>query len=334
MDDPLWIDTHAPSLADIPQADVRDRLQEAVDEPVNLVVYGPEGAGKTAAVRALAEEAHADPDNDLVELNVADFFGMTKKEVSEDPRFAPFISSKRRRNSSKADLINHVLKESASYAPVSGEYNTILLDNAEAIREDFQQALRRVMERHHEATQFIIATRQPTKLIPPIQSRCFPVSVRAPTVEETVGVLRGIVEAEGVDHDADGLEFVAGYADGDLREAVLSAQTTAEEAGEVTMNAAYETLGEVGSDDAVESMLDDAEAGEFTDARKTLDDLLVDEGMDGEEVLRDLLRVGRSRYSGGDLAELHVLAGDVEFDLTQGNSDRIQLGRLLAELGR
>ncbi|AHG02583.1 ATPase AAA [Halobacterium sp. DL1] len=334
MDDPLWIDTHAPSLADIPQADVRDRLQEAVDEPVNLVVYGPEGAGKTAAVRALAEEAHADPDNDLVELNVADFFGMTKKEVSEDPRFAPFISSKRRRNSSKADLINHVLKESASYAPVSGEYNTILLDNAEAIREDFQQALRRVMERHHEATQFIIGTRQPSKLIPPIHSRCFPVSMRAPTPEEIVAVLRDIVEAEGVDHDDDGLEFVAGYADGNLRKAVLGAQTTAEQAGEVTMNAAYETLGEVGSDDAVESMLDDAEAGEFTDARKTLDDLLVDEGMDGEEVLRDLLRVGRSRYSGGDLAELHVLAGDVEFDLTQGNSDRIQLGRLLAELGR
>ncbi|WP_232703458.1 AAA family ATPase [Halobacterium wangiae] len=334
MDAPLWIDTHAPSLADIPQADVRDRLQEAVDEPVNLVVYGPEGTGKTAAVRALAEQAHADPDNDLVELNVADFFGMTKKEISEDPRFASFISSKRRRNSSKADLINHVLKETASYAPVSGEYNTILLDNAEAIREDFQQALRRVMERHHEATQFVIGTRQPSKLIPPIHSRCFPVSMRAPTPEEIVAVLRDIVEAEGVDYDEDGLEFVAGYADGNLRKAVLGAQTTAEQEGEVTMNAAYETLQEVGSDDAVESMLDDAEAGEFTDARKTLDDLLVDEGMDGEEVLRDLLRVGRSRYSGDELAALHVLAGDVEFDLTQGNSDRIQLGRLLAELGR
>ena len=334
MDDPLWIDTHAPSLSDIPQADVRDRLQEAVDEPVNLVVYGPEGVGKTAAVRALADAAHADPDNDLVELNVADFFGMTKKEISEDPRFASFISSKRRRNSSKADLINHVLKESASYAPVSGEYNTILLDNAEAIREDFQQALRRVMERHHEATQFVIGTRQPSKLIPPIHSRCFPVSMRAPNPEEIVAVLRDVVEAEDVDHDEDGLEFVAGYADGNLRKAVLGAQTTAEQESEVTMNAAYETLGEVGSDDAVESMLDDAEAGEFTDARKTLDDLLVDEGMGGEEVMRELLRVGRSRYSGDELAELHALAGDVEFDLTQGNSDRIQLGRLLAELGR
>jgi replication factor C small subunit len=334
MDAPLWIDTHAPSLADLPQDDVRDRLQDAVDEPVNLVLYGPEGAGKTAAVRALAEAAHADPDNDLVELNVKDFFGMTKKEISEDPRFAQFISSKRRRNSSKADLINHVLKETASYAPVAGEYNTILLDNAEDIREDFQQALRRVMERHHEATQFIIGTRQPTKLIPPIRSRCFPVSVPAPSPDEIVAVLESIVEAEGVEYDADGLEFVAGYADGDLRKAILGAQTTAEQEGEITMNTAYETLQEVGSDDDVKSMLDDAETGEFTDARKTLDDLLVDEGLSGEEVLREILDVGRARYSGEELAELHRLAGDVEFDLVRGNSARIQLGSLLAELGR
>ncbi|MXR22040.1 AAA family ATPase [Halobacterium bonnevillei] len=334
MDEPLWIDEHAPSLADIPQEEVRDRLRDATDEPVNLVVYGPEGAGKTAAVRALAENAHADPDNDLVELNVKDFFGMTKKEVSEDPRFAQFISSKRRRNSSKADLINHVLKESASYPPVSGDYNTIVLDNAEAIREDFQQALRRVMERHHEATQFVIVTRQPSKLIPPIRSRCFPVIVRAPTPDEIGGVLRDILEAEDVDFDEDGVEFVAGYAEGDLRKAILGAQTTAEQEGEVTMNAAYETLQEVGADDEIESMLADAEAGEFTDARSTLDDLLVDEGMSGEEVLEELLRVGRARYAGEDVAALHELAGDVEFDLVQGNSDRIQIGRLLAELGR
>jgi replication factor C small subunit len=334
MDEPLWIDSHAPTLADLPQDDVRERLQDAVDEPVNLVLYGPEGAGKTAAVRALAKEAHEDAENDLVELNVKDFFGMTKKEISEDPRFASFIDSKRRRNSSKADLVNHVLKETSSYPPVSGSYNTILLDNAEAIREDFQQALRRVMERHHEATQFVIATRQPTKLIPPIRSRCFPVPVPAPDDDAVIDVLRDIVEAEGVEYDDEGLEFVAGFAEGNLRKAILGAQTTAEQEGEVTMSAAYEALQEVRSKDEVESMLDDAEAGEFTDARKTLDDLLVDEGMDGEEVLRDILRVGRARYSGDDLARLHQLAGDVEFDVTQGNSDRIQVGRLLAELGR
>ena len=334
MDAPLWTERYAPDLADLPQAEVRDYLQKAVEEPINLVIHGPAGAGKTAAVRALAREAHADPDNDLVEINVADFFGMTKKEIANDPRFASFIDSKRRRNSSKADLINHVLKESASYSPVSGTYKTVVLDNAEAIREDFQQALRRVMERHHEATQFVVTTRQPTKLIPPIKSRCFPVSMRAPSVDEIVAVLESIVEAEGIEYDENGLEYVAGYASGDLRKAILSAQTTAQQEGEVTMNAAYEVLGDVGVAAEIESMLDDAEEGDFSDARKTLDDLLVDEGYSGEEVLGEILDVAHSgRYSGDELAELTRLVGEIDADLAEAANDRVHIGHLLAELG-
>src|SRR6056297_2979778 len=251
MDAPLWTETHAPALEDVPQPEAREHLQGAIEEPMNLLVHGPKGSGKTAAVRAYAREVHQNPDADFTEINVADVFGMTKKEVSNDPRFASFIDSKRRRESSKADLINHVLKESASYSPVSGSYKTILLDNAEGMREDFQQALRRVMEQYYEATQFVIVTRQPSSLIPAIRSRCFPIPVRAPTTEEIVGVLEPIVEAEGVDYDDEGIEYVAGAADGDIRAAVLGAQTTAEQEGEITMQTAYETLSAVGVDERV-----------------------------------------------------------------------------------
>jgi replication factor C small subunit len=329
MDAPLWTEQHAPDLADLPQSEVRERLTLAVDEPMNLVVQGPSGAGKTAAVRALAREAHEDPDNDLVEINVADFFDRTKKEIRNDPRFAPFLEGRSRM--AKRDMINHVLKESASYAPVSGDYKTVVLDNAEAIREDFQQALRRVMEKHHRTTQFVITTRQPSKLIPPIRSRCFPIPVRAPTTDETRAVLRDIAEAEEVDYDADGLEFVAGYADGDLRSAILGAQATAVEHDEITMQSAYETLGEVGFDDELASVLSDAEAGDFTSARKTLDDLLDDEGFDGTTLLAELLRVARKNYDGADLARLHRIAGRVDLDLAEGTDDRLHLTHLLTQ---
>jgi len=241
MDDPLWTDAYAPSLSELPQADLRDRLDRTVDEPMNLIVQGPKGVGKTAAVRALAEETHENTEADLVEINVADFFGRTKKEIRNDPRFEQFLTGRSRM--AKRDMINRVLKESASYAPVSGTFKTIVLDNAEAIREDFQQALRRVMEQHHRTTQFVFTTRQPSKLIAPIQSRCFPVPVRSPTVDEIIGVLEPICVAEEIAYDTDGLEFIASAAGGNLREAILTAQTTAMAADEITMQSAYETLG-------------------------------------------------------------------------------------------
>ena len=333
MDGPLWTERHAPTLAELPQASVRDQFERALEEPMNLVVHGPKGSGKTAAIRAFTREAHANPDADRIEINVADFFDSTKKEISQDPRFGPFIDSKRRRTSSKADLINHVLKESASYSPVAGEYKTLVLDNAEGIREDFQQALRRVMEQYYEATQFVIATRQPSSLIAPIRSRCFPIPVRSPTTGEIETVLERITGREGVHSEAEGLEYVAGAAGGDLREAILSAQTTAEQAGEITMNAAYETLSAVEANEQVQEMIADAEAGEFTDARSTLDDLLVDEGYSGSEVLEEILDVARSRYAGEQLADLHRLAGEIDVDLHEGTDDRIHVSHLLAKLG-
>ncbi|MFB6309616.1 MAG: AAA family ATPase [Salinirussus sp.] len=348
MQPPLWTDRHAPDLADLPQDGVREHLERALAEPMNLVVHGPAGAGKTAAVRAYARALHDQPDADLIEINVADFFGRTKSEIRDDPRFERFLQgqtefskqyrrsgdqeNRYKRNWSKREMLAHVIKELAGYEPASGEYKTILLDNAEAAREDFQQALRRITEQYHSTTQFVLATRQPTALIPAIRSRGFPVPVRAPTPDETVTVLATIADAEDADYDEEGLEFIAGAAGGNLREAILTAQTTYADAGEITMNAAYETLQGLEADERVTEMIAAAEAGEFTDARSTLDDLLVDEGLSGDDVLEDILTVARSRYEGEQLAAVHRLAGEIDLDMAEGTSDRLHLSHLLAEL--
>jgi len=350
MESPLWIDTHAPDLEELPQADLRRYLSRVEAGPINLVLHGPPGAGKTAAARALARRVHDDPDNDLVTINVADFFDRTKDELRDDPRYERLltgeipwvkqlgtedkqsISKRYKRQWSKADMINYVLKEHAAMAPASGDYRTILLDNAEAIREDFQQALRRVMEQYHQSTQFIITTRQPSKLIPALTSRCFPIPVRAPTTEESATVLERILDREDVPFESDGIEYIASHADGDLRTAVLNAKTVAATAGELTREQAYEVLREVGPDDRIVELIQRAVDGEFSDARSILDDLLVDDGFTGGEVLDSIVRTARAREL-VDPAELAVLAGEVDVDLAEGTSDRLHLSHLLAELG-
>jgi replication factor C small subunit len=330
MNAPLWTETHAPSLSELPQPEVRDRLRRTVEEPMNLVLQGPTGVGKTAAVRALAREAHDDPEADLVEINVADFFDRSKKQIADDARFTHMVD----RGMSKREMIKHVFSEAAGYAPISGDYKTILFDNAETVREDFQQALRRVMERHHRTTQFVIATRQPSRLIPPIRSRCFVVPVRKPTTDEVRRVLQTVVERESVDYEPAGLEFIAGYADGNVRRALLSAQATAVEAGEITMDAAHRSIKEAGRDDELKAVLTDARSGDYRDARKALGTLLDDEGYEGGDLLQALLRAARlSDLSTEDLARLHRLAGEVDLDLAVGTDDRLHLTRLLTAWG-
>ncbi len=41
----------------------------------------------------------------------------------------------------------------------------------------------------------------------------------------------------------------------------------------------------------------------------------------------------QNRYSGDELAELVVLAAEIDMDLARGTSDRLQISHLLAELG-
>lgn len=330
MTSPLWTTRYAPTLSELPQSSVSRHLGRVVDEPINLLIHGPPGCGKTAAARALADESLDDPDNDFVEINVADVFERTKSEITADPRFAPFLAG--RSSMSKRDMINHVLRESTAHAPVSGQYKTVVLDNAETVREDFQQALRRIMERHYRSTQFLLLTRQPSKLIPPLRSRCFQIAMRAPTSGEIEQVLESIVSNEGVEYDSEGLQFIAGYADGNLREAILAAQTVAVTADSITMQTAYETLDDIGHTDDVRSMIDDALAGSFMDARSTLDSLLIDAGLSGEEILQEVLGVLRSRYHGDDIARIHAHAASIDFDMTRGKSDRIHLANFLAAL--
>ncbi|WP_302083817.1 AAA family ATPase [Salinibaculum rarum] len=333
LEPPLWIDTHTPSLEDIPQDDVQAYLQEATDSPLNLFIHGPKGAGKTAAVDALLDEVH-DSENDVLRVNAADFFNMSKKELANDPRFTHFIDSKRRRNTSKAGLMIHVVKELSANQPVGGTFKTVVLDNATSMRRDFQQALRRVMERHHETTQFIIIARSASGTIPAIKSRCFTLPMRAPTKNEVTDVLETITTAEDVTTEDSVLPFIASYANHDLREAILTLQLAAQTADPVTPQVVADEVDEIGLEEDAKDALGDAKAGNIKDARKTVDDLLIDEELTGREVLKLLLTGVRTGHEYGPEAttDLVEVAGEIDAQLDAGTSDRTHIVNFLTEV--
>ena len=75
MDSPLWIDKYAPSVEDFPQEKLRYILPKSQEMPINFLLYGPAGGGKTSAARIIARGG------ELIEFNIADLVNSSKKEI-------------------------------------------------------------------------------------------------------------------------------------------------------------------------------------------------------------------------------------------------------------
>lgn len=332
MNDPLWINEYAPTIEELPQPGFASYLDEVSDSPVNLLVYGPPGVGKTAGVQAMLDQAHEVPDADVTTINAADFFNLTKKELASDPRFTSFIDSQKRRNQSKASLMNHVLKELASYQPMGSDYQTIVIDNATQMREDFQHGLRRTMEQYHEGTQFIIIARALDSIIDPLQSRCVPRPVRAPSTEAITSVLRDIADAEELAYSDAGLEFVAGYSDHNLRKAILSLQTVATNTEEITPQTASDELQSIGINSVVGDLVSNASNGDIEEARSAVHDLLIDEGVAPETVFERIVAEVQVLFPESTTNTLIKEAADIDMQILDAENPAVHLVHYLSRI--
>ena len=71
------------------------------------------------------------------------------------------------------DTIRHQVKDFARTRPIGNvPFKICVLDEADALTPEAQQALRRTMENYTQTCRFILAANYSSKLIDPIQSRC------------------------------------------------------------------------------------------------------------------------------------------------------------------
>jgi len=304
-----WTEKYRPKkLGDIVGQDaVVDRLTAYVKEKSmpHLCFAGPAGVGKTTAAMCIAEEFFGDLSHDWLELNASDERGI--------------------------DVVREKIKNFARTMPLSGKFKIIFLDEADALTNDAQNALRRTMENYTASCRFILSCNYSSKIIDPIQSRCALFRFKRVTKEDVKKRLEHIMKEEKVAHDAEGVDAILYVAEGDMRRAVNVLQSAAA-LGKVDDKSVY-SIASRARPEEVKNMLELALAGKFLDARNLLDKLLITHGLSGEDVLLQANREAMN-LDVDDKIKVKIidLVGESNFTLVEGANERIQLEALLARV--
>lgn len=306
----IWIEKYRPEKLDdiVGQDDIIKRLKSYVKTKnlPHLLFSGPPGVGKTAAAISIVKEIFGESwRNNFIELNASDERGI--------------------------DIIRHKVKDFARMAPLGeADFKVIFLDEADALTNDAQSALRRTMERYSATTRFILSCNYSSKIIEPIQSRCAVYRFKPLSKEAVTKRIGHIAEMEKLEVTKGGMDAIEYVASGDMRKAINALQAAAILGDKVDEDTIYQ-ITSTAKPEEIRELIKAAVSGDFGAARGKLDDLLLSKGLSGEDIVVQLHRAMLGMdISNADKVKLIDRIGEIDFRMTEGANERIQLEALLA----
>ncbi len=308
----MWAEKYRPKSLEgiVDQKEIVDRLKSFVKarNVPHCIFAGPPGTGKTTAALCLSRDFYGDAYREhTMELNASDERGI--------------------------DVVRETVKTFARVKSI-GEipFKIMILDEADNMTSDAQQALRRTMERYTETCRFIMCANYSGKIIEPIQSRCAPFRFSYLPRREQDEYLNQIAEKEKIKLTVDGLDAIFEVCSGDLRKAINTLQAAASLEKPIDAKGVYSIAGKASPAD-VQKMLKTALDGDFIESRKQLRDMIQKYGVAGSDIIRQI----HSEVFRADIPELWRIKlagiiGEVDYRLVEGADEEVQLSALLARL--
>jgi replication factor C small subunit len=301
----------------------------------HLILYGPENSGKTTASLALARQIYGSTwENNFVYFNASDFFDQGKRYLVRDKRFVRFLGTDDPKKIYKSviDIFKEIINEYAGMASIDADYKLIYIDNAESLSSDAQHALRRIMEKYSATCRFILSTTKPSKLIAPLRSRGLQIFFTYIPDSLLKAHLERIACAENLQFSEDAFDAVLYFAKGNVATAVQTLQLVSLRAQDavITEELVYEATMK-GRDETVDELLYAALAGDFFRGRQLIDDMIIEKGLSGTEILEGLSEaLIDSGENDVNIARLIVKISETDARLVNAANERIQLEKLIS----